>query len=243
MSSAYELLREQNIARNQQVMLDLKLVGPDSLKSKMQAQKQQEQLKRQREKAKRKANLQQPARRSARAQNLPAPAYTEEVVAEDKGLEKQKDAEKMEKAKGWRMRNGKWRGETYGDVKGVECGAVFGRGDFQREGRRELSDTGFFRPFVTPEFVASDKSGCYSLILNNDNGSSEDNGDRFTYAGSGGRHRGQNRMVRASFSSLLLLPLTHFVGASVVQPNLGQCHERNASTEFSSWQQEACASH
>jgi hypothetical protein len=194
--SEYELLRQQNIARNRQVLLDLKLVGPDSLKSKMQAQKEREQEKRQRERAKRKRNS-APAsfRRSARAQNLPAPVYTKETVSDNTELKDQEHVEKMEKAKGWRLNDGSWRGERYGNVKGVTCGTVFGLGDYQRKGRKEMSDTGFFRPFVTPEFAASNKSGCYSLILNNDNGSSEDYGDRIVYAGSGGRHRGQNRMV------------------------------------------------
>jgi hypothetical protein len=32
--------------------------------------------------------------------------------------------------------------------------------------KKEMSGTGFFRPFVTPEFAASNKSGCYPLDFN-----------------------------------------------------------------------------
>merc|ERR1712046_262630 len=58
---------------------------------------------------------------------------------------------------------------------------------------------GFFRPFVTPEWVKHPTEGCYSIILNNDNGLSEDHGDVIKYAGSGGRMRGQNRTAPQSF--------------------------------------------
>ena len=40
---------------------------------------------------------------------------------------------------------------------------------------------------------------CWSLIVNNDNGLSADQGDVVSYAGSGGRNRGQNRSAPQSF--------------------------------------------
>lgn len=62
----------------------------------------------------------------------------------------------------------------------------------------QMTENGFFRPFVTPEWVDPHR-GCFSLILNNDNGLSRDMGATIMYAGSGGRHRGQNRTAPQSF--------------------------------------------
>ena len=108
--------------------------------------------------------------------------------------EEQREAEVEQ---GSRMPDGLWSGERFGEVKGVAVGTVFGAGDYQRLGRQEMMLSGFFRPFVTPEWCAPGE-GCYSLILNNDNGASEDRGDTITYAGSGGRLRGQNRTAPQS---------------------------------------------
>jgi hypothetical protein len=100
---------------------------------------------------------------------------------------------------GRRMPDGLWLGERFGDVGGVPVGTVFGAGDYQRLGRQEMMQCGFFRPFVTPEWCTPGV-GCYSLILNNDNGASRDCGDTIFYAGSGGRMRGQNRTAAQSSS-------------------------------------------
>jgi E3 ubiquitin-protein ligase UHRF1 len=121
------------------------------------------------------------------------------------------EQEKKEKAKsdaelrkhGYKVRREgggglRWRGECYGLVDGVPVGTVFGAGDWQREGRKEMTDTGFHVPMVQPEFLEPN-GGCYALILNNDNGSSRDEGETVWYAGSGGRHRGQNRTAKQSF--------------------------------------------
>ena len=40
----------------------------------------------------------------------------------------------------------------FGEVPGVPVGTVFGAGDYQRKGRTEMMETGFFRPWVTPEW-------------------------------------------------------------------------------------------
>ena len=57
-----------------------------------------------------------------------------------------------EKRQGWRLADGRWRGERFGEVPGVGVGTVFGKGDYQRKGRTEMMETGFFRPWVTPEW-------------------------------------------------------------------------------------------
>ena len=93
--------------------------------------------------------------------------------------------------------DGLWSGERFGEIDGVPVGTVFGAGDYQRLGRRQMTDSGFFRPYVTPEWCAPGV-GCYSILLNNDNGASRDCGDEILYAGSGGRHRGQNRTAAQS---------------------------------------------
>jgi E3 ubiquitin-protein ligase UHRF1 len=97
------------------------------------------------------------------------------------------------------MPDGLWSGERFGAISGVPVGTVFGAGDYQRLGRQQMMLSGFFRPFVTPEWCAPG-AGCYSLILNNDNGASDDRGDVIMYAGSGGRMRGQNRTAPQSFN-------------------------------------------
>ena len=61
-----------------------------------------------------------------------------------------------------------------------------------------MSTLGFHQPFVNPEWCAPGV-GCYSIIVNNDNGASQDRGDTVMYAGSGGRRRGQNRTAPQSF--------------------------------------------
>ena len=46
-----------------------------------------------------------------------------------------------------------------------------------------MSERGFHVGHVQPEWLDSGGEGCYSLILNNDNGLSSDHGEIFTYAG------------------------------------------------------------
>lgn len=78
-------------------------------------------------------------------------------------------------ATGSRAPDGSWSGERFGPVSHVPEGTVFGAGDYQRLGRQQMMESGFFRPFVTPEWCAPGV-GCYSIILNNDNGASTDAG-------------------------------------------------------------------
>ena len=110
-------------------------------------------------------------RESRRIRALPSVDYNQESHEVDAEVEKAKDTTKDEIAKGYRLKDGRWRGEKFGDVEGVEVGTIFGAGDFQRQGRQEMSATGFFQPFVTPEWIHPDK-GCFAIILNNDNGAS-----------------------------------------------------------------------
>lgn len=142
---------------------------------------------------------QQSSRSSSRIRQLPAPSYVEERTLEDSdGTAATNELQEAITA-GYRSGDGRWRGECFGEVEGVPEGTVFGLGDFQRLGRQEMVDTGFFRPFVTPEWV-NPSGGCYSLILNNDNGLSTDKGSVIEYAGSGGRRRGQNRTAPQCFN-------------------------------------------
>ena len=187
--SEYEQLRQNNIERN---ALMLKQLGITDIvnERKLAAAKKRVQ----KEKTQHSA-----VRKSARAQHMPAPVYDAAVM----GVEEDKHAEDMDSKReedirlGFRTKAGKWRGEQWGAVKGVEPGACFGRGDFQRKGRQEMQDTGFFVPFVDPEWKERMQRGCYAIILNNDNSTSgsKDSGDVVLYAGSGGRNRGQNRQA------------------------------------------------
>jgi hypothetical protein len=171
MDSEYEALRARNIARNAE---ELDRLGLQKLIEKRpSAPRQPRQRKTPRE----------PTRESRRTRSLPTPAYTpgmhEAMVAE---------ARTVAVDEGRRLPDGSWSGERFGAVAGVEVGHVFGAGDYQRLGRQEMMDSGFFRPFVTPEWNAPGE-GCFAVILNNDNGASTDEGDRIFYAGSGGRRR------------------------------------------------------
>ena len=183
--SAYEKQRLANIAANEQ---ELQALGIASLLPKKTVrEKRSAQKKRPREPA-------QPTREpSRRTRALPSPLYTpglDEALAEA--------SRKNEIEQGRRMPDGLWAGERFGEVDGVSVGTVFGAGDYQRLGRQEMSASGFHHPFVNPEWCVPGV-GCYSVILNNDNGASSDLGDTITYAGSGGRRRGQNRTAPQSF--------------------------------------------
>ena len=171
MDSEYEAQRARNIARNAE---ELHRLGLQRLIEKRPSAP--------RPPRQRKAPR-APTRESRRVRSLPTPAYTpgmhEAMAAE---------AHAVAVDEGRRLPDGSWSGERFGEVAGVEVGHVFGAGDYQRLGRQEMSESGFFRPFVTPEWNAPGE-GCYAIILNNDNGASTDEGDRILYAGSGGRRR------------------------------------------------------
>ena len=128
------------------------------------------------------------------------------------------------------MADGLWSGERFGEISSVPVGTVFGGGDFQRLGRQQMMLSGFFRPFVTPEWCVPGV-GCYSLILNNDNGASHDRGDEITYVIAPFLQCiivtfGQVRRLRRAAAG------AEPHGAAVVQPRLGQRGQRLPSLEF-----------
>jgi len=180
--SAYERQRARNIARNSAVLASLKI--PELAEAiKQRAPKPKRNI----SKVSKNKPKPAPTRSSSRVRGLEVvPTVLEEREASN------------ESEKGARAKDGRWTGERFGEVAGVDVGHVFGPGDFQRLGRQEMTDTGFFRPFVTPEFIGPGE-GCYAIILNNDNGLSKDEGNRILYAGSGGRRRGQNRTAPQCF--------------------------------------------
>ena len=189
-SSAYERKRMANIAKNNAKLAELGLadgiVLPGELKRPAAASRKRK-----------RAPSAAPQRRSARAQRQPPEIYSASHVEADRAAQQ---AQRLaEQSSGHRDANGRWRGERFGSVPGVPVGTVFGAGDYQRKGRFEMSGTGFHAGHVQPEWLDADGRGCYSLILNNDNGLSQDSGRVFTYAGAGGRRRGQNRTAAQSF--------------------------------------------
>ena len=62
-------------------------------------------------------------------------------------------------------------------------------------GRQEMMESGFFRPFVTPN-GASLASDAFTVVITRQR-SSTDTGDTILYAAQGGRPRGQNRLRRS----------------------------------------------
>ena len=91
-------------------------------------------------------------------------------------------------------------GKGMAQLCGVAVGSVFGAGDYQRKGRFEMSESGFHVGHVQPEWLDPSGAGCWSLVLNNDKGQSNFGSfDTVTYAGAGGRNRGQNRTAAQSY--------------------------------------------
>lgn len=189
--SQYESLRLANIKRNEAKLQALGLLAEDNKRT------QEQTTTRKRKRVKRSSTPAVPSRRSRRVSKLPVPNYLPPASFEENTREHKQEIEEQIR-KGYRLKNGKWQGQRFGKVKGVPVGTVFGKGDYQRLGRRAMADNGFFRPFVTPEWFEP-KGACYGIILNNDNGLSSDHGDTIEYAGSGGRMRGQNRTAPQSF--------------------------------------------
>ena len=193
MPLSYEQCRERTVARNATLFAELGLANkarkPPTKPSKSTSQSGQRKRKR--------AEPQEPSRKSTRVRGKPPVSYVPPDPVEER--DDARAERRQQQKKGYRLANGKWRGERFGHVPGVPVGTVFGAGDYQRKGRREMADTGFFEPFVTPEWVERN-GACYAVILNNDNGLSSDGGDIVRYAGAGGRMRGQNRTAPQSFS-------------------------------------------
>ena len=164
MSSSYERAREARIRRNaaklQQLGLSDELGARGSLTGLSETKLRS--VKRRSVKRKRTENL--PCRRSARVRKMPPPSYVPPASFAEHERKEIMNEIREQKEKGYRLQSGKWRGEKFGEVKGVPEGRVFGEGDFQRLGRKEMSETGFFRPFVTPEWVEP-KGACYSIIV------------------------------------------------------------------------------
>ena len=192
----YEELRLRNMAANSQKLQSLGIAPFTPTTARPPPPRQ-----------KKRGRESQPTRESLRARSLPVPVYAQPLAQHhrrnklcryDPGQEEASARVRRKSDIADGSRDGLWSGERFGEVARVPVGMVFGAGDYQRLGRQEMMDSGFFRPFVTPEWCAPGV-GCYSLILNNDNGASRDSGDVILYAGSGGRRRGQNRTAPQSF--------------------------------------------
>ena len=69
----------------------------------------------------------------------------EEIISNMEGAA---HASVQKEDEGEKLQDGTWRGERYGEVSDVVVGQVFGAGDYQREGRFEMSRSGFFVPKV-----------------------------------------------------------------------------------------------
>eukprot|EP01047_Picozoa_sp_COSAG01_P046256 COSAG01_NODE_4328_length_5129_cov_15.312724_3_plen_337_part_00 len=204
MASAYERKRLANIEMNNRKLAQLGLLpgigangllpggGDGAARSAAAKQPRKPSTRKRRCRA---AVAAMPRRRSARARRQPPEVYS--VGAEDDRATQ--EAQRQISSGHRSADDGRWRGENFGSVPGVPVGTVFGAGDYQRKGRFEMSESGFHVGHVQPEWLDSGGDGCYSLILNNDNGLSSDRGDTFSYAGAGGRRRGQNRTAQQSF--------------------------------------------
>jgi hypothetical protein len=166
---SYVLAREKNIESNKKKLIELGLAAINNELHVLQKMKKRNPKKRKRN------SFSAPTRRSRRVSNKPPVIYTPQDYTEEDFDANMKIEEEI--SKGWRNENGEWRGETFGAVNGVPIGTVFGAGDYQRQGRFEMSKTGFFKPTVTPEWIDTLTKEVYSIIVNNDNGLSVDKGD------------------------------------------------------------------
>ena len=201
----YEQARQERMAQNKAMLdtlgIENSIAGVASMQHKTAAHQQK--------KKKRQNTNVEVQRRSSRAKGITPTA--EESISNVEGAA---PASVQKEDEGEKLPDGTWRGERYGEVSDVVVGQVFGAGDYQREGRFEMSRNGFFVPKVQPEWLEPGK-GCYSIILNNDNGLSQDHGDTIVYAGGGGRHRG----LAEPFST------------SVLSPVLGQPDQRSLAPQ------------
>lgn len=195
MAGRYERQRLANIARNNAKLAELGLENAicssglrrDELRDKKQAPRKRK-----------RAPPAAPERRSQRAQKRPPTVYSASHAEDEQVAER--ELQQQQFTSGYRSEvDGRWRGERFGVVRRVEIGTIFGEGDYQRQGRFKMSETGFHVGHVQPEWLDPAGDGCFSLILNNDNGNSRDDGDTIIYAGAGGRRRGQNRTAQQSF--------------------------------------------
>lgn len=194
--SAYEKIREQNIARNHKILIDL---GLDAGKSLIQVPSRRKTTKKRKRSPLSKNQKATSIRRSHRLQGVQPRARQDDRQRTSDTDQDPEIIKRDQVAKGWRTESGRWRGERFGHVPGVPVGTVFGAGDYQRKGRFEMSANGFFAPRVTPEWIDRHTKAAFSLVFNNDNGNSVDSFDVLRYAGAGGRHRGQNRTAVQSF--------------------------------------------
>ena len=194
--SDYEELRLRNIERNAAKLAELALAGENS--HALVPANRAKAAPRKRLKRGGAAGTAAPARRSLRAAQQPPAVYSADHVEDDRAeLAAQRRAQQQS---GHRLTDGRWRGERYGPVRGVAVGTVFGAGDYQRKGRFEMSETGFHAGHVQPEWLDPSGDGCWSLVLNNDNGQSDFSSfETVAYAGAGGRNRGQNRTAAQSY--------------------------------------------
>jgi len=194
--SKYEQSRLERMRSNERalramglVKMSEQLIGREKKKKSASRAKRRSESKEKKKKA--------ATRRSSRIRSMPAPTYVPPSPLEE--IESKKDSLRDEIRAGYRDKHDKkWIGERFGHIPSVEVGTVFGEGDYQRQGRTEMKTCGFFRPWVTPEWIERN-GACYAVIINNDNGLSQDKGDIIRYAGSGGRMRGQNRNAKQSF--------------------------------------------
>jgi len=195
-TSAYEKLRERNIARNNRILTELGLAKGKGL---IQVQAKREPTKKRK---RRHASTRQSAKSIRRSHRLLGTQPVAQQINHNRDSSSHRDPKVTKReqiAEGWRTKNGRWRGECFGHVSGVPVGTVFGAGDYQRKGRFEMSANGFFAPRVTPEWIDRETKAVFSLVFNNDNGNSADSFDVLQYAGAGGRRRGQNRTAAQSF--------------------------------------------
>ena len=96
-----------------------------------------------------------------------------------------------------------WRGQSFGLVNGLNVGDCFGgegSGEWEGRGRLEMSAKGFHRPMVAGIW-GKPEIGCYSLVMNGGYEDDFDEGDVFTYTGSGGRNLTGNKRTAPQSSN------------------------------------------
>jgi hypothetical protein len=136
--SEYEQARQEKMAQNKAMLDTLGIEDSLACVASMQHKTGAHQQKKKRQNT----NI-EVQRRSSRAKGM-APS-AEEIISNIEGAA---PASVQKEDEGEKLQDGTWRGERYGEVGGVVVGQVFGAGDYQREGRFEMSRTGFFVPKV-----------------------------------------------------------------------------------------------
>ena len=153
--SEYEAARRRKMAENRAMLERLGLL-PEAAHAPSAHRPAREVGSRSKKRARARGDAELPRRQSRRAKGeAPSDSFPPLSAADAKPA-----PSTVAEQAGARGEDGRWRGERFGKVEEVPVGTVFGAGDYQRQGRFEMSASGFFAPPVQPEWLEPGRGRC-----------------------------------------------------------------------------------